>query len=222
MFVGHYGPAFAAKAAKRSIPLWVLFLAVQLVDIAWAVLVLLGVEKVRVAPGITAANPLDFTYFPYTHSLAGAAAWAVAAGIMYRLLRRSDGAAGALIVGAAVFSHWVLDWLVHRPDLPLYDDTLKVGLGLWNHPIPALLLELAILFAGLVLYLRSTEPVSRAGRYGMAVFVAVLALLQAVSLLGPPPPSDKVPPLMGLVLYLGLTAIAYRLDRLRRARCNHP
>jgi membrane-bound metal-dependent hydrolase YbcI (DUF457 family) len=218
MFVGHYGPAFAAKAAKRSIPLWVLFLAVQLVDVAWAILVLLGVERLRVAPGITAANPLDFYYFPYTHSLAGAAVWAVAAGAVYYVARRRDGRAGALIVGAAVFSHWVLDWLVHGPDLPVYDDTLKVGLGLWNHPIPALLLELGILFGGLLLYLRSTEPVSRAGRYGMAVFVAVLALLQAVSLLGPPPPSDKVPAVMGLVLYVALVAIVYRLEKQRRPR----
>ena len=92
---------------------------------------LLGIEKVRIVPGITATNPLDLYYVPYTHSLIGSMLWSIAAGIAYYLLRKADGTAAA-IVGAAVFSHWVLDWLVHRPDLPLYDDTFKVGLGLWN------------------------------------------------------------------------------------------
>jgi membrane-bound metal-dependent hydrolase YbcI (DUF457 family) len=218
MFVGHYGPAFAGKAAGRTIPLWVLFAAVQLIDILWTVFVLLGVEKVRIAPGITAANPLDLYYMPYTHSLVGAALWSIAAGIVYRLLRRGDGLAAALIVGAAVFSHWVLDWLVHRPDLALVDDTLKVGLGLWNYPIPALLLELAILLGGMLLYLRTTAPVARAGRYGMVAFVIAMAALQWLSLYGPPPPSDKVAAVTGLVLYGVLTAIAYWLERQRAPR----
>jgi membrane-bound metal-dependent hydrolase YbcI (DUF457 family) len=218
MFVGHYGPAFAGKAAGRTIPLWVLFVAVQLIDILWTIFVLLGVEKARIVPGITAANPLDLYYMPYTHSLVGAAFWSIAAGIVYRFLRRGDGLTAALIVGAAVFSHWVLDWLVHRPDLALYDDTLKVGLGLWNYPIPALLLELAILFGGMLLYLRATAAATAAGRYGMVIFVVVLAALQWANLYAPPPPSDKVAAATGLVLYAVLTAIAWRLERQRAPR----
>jgi hypothetical protein len=172
MFVGHYGPAFAAKAARKSIPLWVLFVAVQLVDVGWATFVLLGIEKVRIVPGITASSPLDLYYMPYTHSLIGSLLWSVAAGIAYNLFRRGDGRSAALIVGAAVFSHWVLDLLVHRPDLPLYDDTLKVGLGLWNYRVPAFLLELASLFGGMYFYLRTTEASTRVGRYGRSSLVS--------------------------------------------------
>src|SRR5712675_1580571 len=157
MFVGHYGVAFAVRTEENKIPLWVLFVAVQLLDFLWAPFVLLGIEKVRIVPGITATNPLDLYYMPYTHSLVGAVLWSTAAGFIYYLVRRVDGSLAALIVGAAVFSHWVLDLLVHRPDLPLYDDTFKVGLGLWNYPVPAFLLELAVLFGGMYPYLKATE-----------------------------------------------------------------
>src|SRR5688500_11612764 len=130
MFVGHYGVSFAAKKADDSIPLWVLFLAVQLLDVVWAPLVLLGVEKVRIVPGFTATNPLDLYYMPYTHSLVAASLWSVAAALAYRRIARSAGSWAAMTVGLAVFSHWPLDLVVHTPDLPLYDNALKVGLGL--------------------------------------------------------------------------------------------
>src|SRR5712664_4036295 len=126
MFVGHYGVSLAAKRGDRSIPLWILFLSVQLLDVFWSLFVIIGIEKVRIVPGITATNPLDLYYMPYTHSLVGAVLWSAAAGFVYYLVRRVDGSLAALIVGAAVFSHWVLDLLVHRPDLPLYDDAFKV------------------------------------------------------------------------------------------------
>ncbi len=135
MFVGHYGPSFAIKSLRPAIPLWLLFIAVQLVDVAWALLVLLGVEKVRIVPGVTASNPLDLYYMPYTHSLVAAIFWSVAAAVVVGLLRRLATWFAALWIGVAVFSHWVLDFLVHRPDMPLYDDTMKVGLGLWNYPV---------------------------------------------------------------------------------------
>lgn len=117
MFVGHYGPSFAIKTLRPAIPLWLLFIAVQLVDVAWAVLILFGVEKVRIVPGITASNPLDLYYMPYTHSLVAAVSWSVAAAVFVWLLPRMATRAAAVWVGAAVFSHWVLDLLVHRPDL---------------------------------------------------------------------------------------------------------
>jgi membrane-bound metal-dependent hydrolase YbcI (DUF457 family) len=119
MFVGHYGPALVGAAAKKTIPLWVLFLAVQLLDVFWSIFVLLGIEKVRIVPGITVANPLDLYYMPYTHSLVAAILWSVAAALVYRSFRRDDGWLGAGLVGGAVFSHWMLDLLVHRPDLAL-------------------------------------------------------------------------------------------------------
>jgi hypothetical protein len=150
MFVGHYGPSFAIKAARPQIPLWVLFIAVQLVDVGWAILVLLRIEKVRIVPGITASNPLDLYYMPYTHSLVAAVLWSVAAGAFGTWLLGIKTWPVALWIGAAVFSHWVLDFLVHRPDLPVYDDTMKVGLGIWNYPAIAIALEATLLFVGMI------------------------------------------------------------------------
>jgi hypothetical protein len=145
MFVGHYGVSFAAARRKDApVPLWVLFIAVQLLDVAWAPLVLLGIEKVRIVPGFTATNPLDLYYMPYTHSLVAAVLWSAGAALLYRLVRGKAAGAGAIVVALAVFSHWILDFIVHKPDLPLYDNTAKVGLGLWDHRALAFGLEAAV------------------------------------------------------------------------------
>lgn len=208
MFVGHYGPSFAVKAADRTIPLWLLFLAVQIVDVFWAIFVLLGIEKVRIVPGITASNPLDLYYMPYTHSLVAAFAWSLAGLVLYRFLpgkRRWLAAAG---VALAVLSHWLLDLLVHRPDLPLYDNTAKVGLGLWNFPLPAFALEGALLFAGMVLYLRSTHSLGRVGRYGPLVFGAVMLAIQGVVFFGSPPPSPEAAAWTALGSYFLFAGVA--------------
>jgi len=215
MFVGHYGPSLAAKALDKSIPLWVLFLAVQLVDIFWAIFVLLGIEKVRIVPGITATNPLDLYYMPYTHSLVAAVIWSVLALIVYRAIPRFRGRAAAVIVCVAVFSHWVLDLIVHRPDLPLYDNTFKMGLGLWNYPVIAFLLEAGFLLGGIYYYFRSTRPLTRGGRYGMVVFGLVMLMIQSLVFFGPPPPSDKAPAVMALASYFVFAWVAYRLERKR-------
>src|SRR5690349_17354952 len=122
MFVGHYSVSFFAKSVDRRLPLWVLFLAVQLLDLLWAPFVLLGIEKVRIVPGAMAAERLDLYYMPYTHSLVAALLWSVVAFTGYRLWRRGTcHPKAALLVAIAVFSHWVLDALVHHPDLSLYD-----------------------------------------------------------------------------------------------------
>jgi hypothetical protein len=187
MFVGHYGVSFGAKRADRTIPLWVLFLAVQLLDVIWAPLILLGVEKVRIVPGITASNPLDLYYMPYTHGLLAAIAWSVVGGIAYSVLFRPTAVRSSVIVGLAVFSHWVLDFIVHRPDLPLYDNSMKVGLGLWNYPALALALEMLLLFGGIWLCFRGRLSQS----VGTFVFGALMVALQAYLFFGPPPVSDK-------------------------------
>jgi hypothetical protein len=215
MFVGHYGPALAAKAVKKTIPLWVLFLAVQLLDVFWSIFVLLGIEKVRIVPGITVANPLDLYYMPYTHSLVVAILWSAAAALVYRSIRGGDGWLGAGLVGVAVFSHWVLGLLVHRPDLPLYDDTFKVGLGLWNYPVISSALETASLFGGIYLYYRTTRPVTPGGRYAMVIFGFAMLGLQALVFLSPPPPSPTAAALTALSSYLVLAGVAYWLERKR-------
>src|SRR6201987_495100 len=117
MFVGHYSVAFAAKSENNKIPLWVFFVAVQFLDYIWATLVLLGIEKLRVIKGFTAGSMLDSYFHPYSHSLLAAILWSSIAAIVYKPLCRWLGCAykqpAALIVGLAVFSHWILDLIAH-------------------------------------------------------------------------------------------------------------
>jgi membrane-bound metal-dependent hydrolase YbcI (DUF457 family) len=217
MFVGHYGVSFAARRLNRDIPLWVLFIAVQLLDVFWAPLVLLGIERVRIMPGITASNPLDLYYMPYTHSLVSAVAWSVAGYAFYRIVRRSPRSIGhgaAALVGLAVFSHWLLDFVVHRPDLPLYDNTAKVGLGLWNLPIVALSLEAGLLFGGMALFLRDRG----APKIGLMLFGVVMLAIQSMVFFGPPPPSDRAAAITALVSYVLFAAFIARWESRHRGR----
>jgi membrane-bound metal-dependent hydrolase YbcI (DUF457 family) len=208
MFVGHYGISFAAKRHAALVPLWVLFIAVQLLDIMWAPLVLMGVEKVRIVPGITASNPLDLYYMPYTHSLVAALLWSAAAFAVYRLLVPA-GKRAAPVVGLAVFSHWVLDFLVHRPDLPLYDNTAKMGMGLWNLPGLAFGLEGFVLFGGMWVYFRTGS----ARRRAMTVFGLIMLAIQAYVFFGPPPVSDKAAAATALAAYVVFAVTIGLLER---------
>ena len=214
MFVGHYGVSFAAKGVEKSIPLWLLFIAVQLVDVLWSVFIVAGIEKVRIVPGITATNPLDLYYMPYTHSLLGAALWAVAGYLVYKFLLKGSNRA-AMLVGLAIFSHWILDLIVHRPDLALYDDSYKIGLGLWNYPAPAFALEAILLFAGIYFYMRRTKAVSLLGKIGMPVFGVVLLIMQTVVFFAAPPTSPAAAGVTALVLYIPFAGIAFWLERYR-------
>jgi len=209
VFVGHYGVSFAAKKVDPSIPLWVLFIAVQLLDVTWAPFVLLGIEKVRIVPGITASNPLDLYYMPYTHSLAAALLWCLGALVCYRLAVSTSSKTSALVVAAAVFSHWVLDFLVHRPDLPLYDNTAKVGLGLWNLPGLAFGLEIVLLFGGMWLYFQTGTT----RRVPTAAFGLIMVAIQAYVFFGPPPVSDKAAAATALAAYVLFAAIIRFLER---------
>jgi hypothetical protein len=211
MFVGHYGPSFLAKRADQGVPLWVLFLAVQLLDVFWALFVFLGVEHVRIVPGFTRTNPLDLYDMPYTHSLPGAVGFAILAGVVYRLVTANG--KGAALVGAAVFSHWPLDLLVHRPDLPLWDNTAKVGLGLWDYPILTLAIEAALVFGGLAWYLAASRP--RPGRrgFGLLVLVAVIFGMQASMLVSSPPPSPRAMAATALGSYVAICGLVAWLER---------
>ncbi len=216
MFVGHYGPSLAIKAAQPAIPLWLLFIAVQLVDVGWSVLILLGIEKARIVPGITASNPFDLYYMPYTHSLVAAILWSVAAGALCKVVLGLRKWSVAAWIGAAVFSHWVLDWLVHRPDLPLYDDTMKVGLGIWNYPVIAFALEALLLFGGMFVFMRGTRAVDLLGRFGLPAFGAVMIAIQAYVFFGPPPSSPGELAITALASYIVFAAVIEWLSRKRR------
>jgi hypothetical protein len=216
MFIGHFGVAFAAKRVAPAVSVGTTIFAAEFLDAVWPVLVFAGVERVEIVPGITRMTPLDFVHYPWSHSLAMALLWSFAFGGTWWLLRRN--ARGALVLGALVASHWFLDWIVHRPDLPLYPgDTAKYGLGLWNHPAPELALEAALFAGGIYLYVRATRARDRIGAYALWALVAVLAVAYLGATFGPPPPSAQAVAASGLIVYL-VVAWGWWIDRHREAR----
>jgi membrane-bound metal-dependent hydrolase YbcI (DUF457 family) len=214
MFIGHFAVGLAAKKAAPKVSLGTLIMSAQFVDLLWPVFLLLGLEHVRIDPGNTAVTPLDFYDYPITHSLVGSLGWSVALGLVYYTARRS--ARGAWIVGAAVFSHWILDAITHRPDLALYPVSHTfVGLGLWNSLAGTVAVELVMFALGIVLYFRSTMARDRTGRYAFWSLIAVLAVLYVGNLVGPPPPSARALAVFSLGGWL-FVAWAYWADRHRQ------
>lgn len=191
MFLGHYGVAFAAKRAAPLTSLGPLTFAAQFLDELWPILLLLGVEQVRIVPGLMAASPLDFTYYPISHSLLMAIVWGILIGGAYYLLRRYG--RGAWLMGALVVSHWFLDVPVHRPDLPLWPgaNSPKVGLGLWNSVLATFVIEFAIYAIGIAIYLRATRALDRIGSWGLWAYILTLAVVFLASN-GAPPPNERV------------------------------
>jgi hypothetical protein len=219
MFIGHPATGFAAKRLAPAASLGILFVAPIFLDLLWPFFLRLGIEQVRIDPGNTAFTPLDFTHYPWSHSLLMAVVWSVVFGAAYRMWKADT--RGAVVAGALVLSHWVLDFVVHRPDLPLYLDRMKVGLGLWNFVLATLVLELTMFAGGLALYLRATRAKDRTGRWALVALVAFLLVLYASVVLGPPPPSIRTLALMGLVAWL-LPLWAWWVDRHREPRSAPP
>jgi hypothetical protein len=213
MFIGHYGPAFGAKAAMRQIPLWVLFIAVQWMDVVWSILVMAGVEKVRIVPGFTEASPLDLYYMPYTHGLGGALVLSALLGAVVALFMRDNKRAVFLIVAACVFSHWILDLVVHKPDLWIYDG-VKVGFGLWRWIWISLPLELLTLFVGAWFYAHYV-PARTAGNLVLWVFVALMAALEVYGAFGRAPGSPQAEAQTALLAYGVLALLAGLVDLTR-------
>jgi len=213
MFIGHYSVAFAVRTERNQIPLWVLFVAVQLLDLLWAPFVFLGLEKVRIVLGIAATNPLDL-YMGYTHSLVGALVWSALAAFVYKLVRGARASrSAALIIALAVFSHWILDLIVHRRDLAIYDDTLKVGFGLLNYKGAEFAMEIALLVVGIAVYLKRNVIKSAGRKIGIGVFGVVLILVQTqTTFCGRPLSSNRIVAITTL-----FAAIAFVLEKQRRS-----
>jgi membrane-bound metal-dependent hydrolase YbcI (DUF457 family) len=191
MFIGHFGVAFAAKKLAPRTNVAVAILAGEFVDVVWPILVLLGVEKLRIVPGMTVVTPLDFVSYPWTHSLLMSFVWGILfSGVFYAICR--DGRA-ATVLAAVVISHWFLDYLTHRPDLQLAPGLpARYGLGLWNSRLWTYIVELAIFFGGVAIYMRCTRALDGKGRWGFPGYVAFLLVLYIVNLQGPPPPAINV------------------------------
>jgi hypothetical protein len=214
MFIGHFAVGFAAKRATPGVSLAALFVAAELADLVWPVMVALGVEQVRIDPGNTAFTPLDFISYPYSHSLALLVVWAIVFGLAYRVIAGRNGSAFA-ILAALVVSHWFLDLISHRPDMPLYPRGPRLGLGLWNSVPGTLAVETLMYIAGLWTYVRTTRPRDGAGRWGFLSFALFLMVVYVSSAVGPPPPSVTAVWTVGLVGGLILVIWSGWFDRHR-------
>jgi hypothetical protein len=216
MFLSHFAVALAAKRAAPRTSLGTLVAAAQAIDLAWPVLVLGGVERVRVAPGDTAFTPLAFEHYPWTHGGLSVVAWAALLVALYRW--RTGYRAGAWAVAAAVASHWILDLVAHRPDLPLWPPAGPcVGLGLWGSVPATLLVELGLFAAGVVAYATGTRARDGVGRWAPRALVAFLLVVFAANALSPPPPSAAAVAGGALAMWLFVPWAAWA-DRHREAR----
>ncbi|MHA2110326.1 MAG: hypothetical protein ACXAC6_10335 [Candidatus Hodarchaeales archaeon] len=226
MYVGHFGVSLALKKYDQSLSLGFLFIAVQLADFLFPIFFLLGIEDARIVPGFVEASYLDLYNFPITHSLLGALFWAIAIYFIFRFgfLRASsksqaEKSRASLLMGIAVFSHYVLDFIVHTPDLLIVPGIdFKIGLGLWNYYLPSIFIEAIFLLGGFLIY----NQVIPAGndvknKYGMLIFMVVLLLINFMLVTPHPIPGVDIfgASLILVFLYLVLSGAAFWLDRLR-------
>jgi LexA-binding, inner membrane-associated putative hydrolase len=196
MFIGHFALGLAAKRVTPRVSLAILFSAAQLADILWPFLLLFGIEQVRIVPGITASTPFDFISYPYSHSLLFLTLWGVVLGF---LCSRTVGNGRTFtVIGALVISHWLLDFVTHRPDMPLYPGSPKFGLGLWNSIAGTIVVELVMFAAGVWVYVRATRPRDRIGKWAFWSLIALFLVAYLGNVSATPPSS---------VITLALTAI---------------
>jgi LexA-binding, inner membrane-associated putative hydrolase len=213
MFIAHFAVALAAKKATPRTSLGTLLMAAQLPDLLWPVFLLMGLEHATISPGNTVVAPIAFLDYPISHSLLADFGWGLVLAGLYTILRKN--LRGAVWLGILVVSHWVLDAISHRPDMPLAPGGgIYIGLGLWNWRFGTVLAEFALLFLGVLLYAAITRPRDRIGSVALWSFVAVIAVLYTGNLLGPPPPNITAVALAGLGMWF-LVAWGAWIDRHR-------
>jgi len=189
MFIGHFAVGLAAKRATPGVSLAVLFTAAQFADTLWPVFLAAGLEQVRIEPGNTAFTPLDFVSYPYSHSLVLLLVWGLALAIVCRAFVRDNWIAP--VIAGLVVSHWFLDFVTHRPDMPLYPGGPKLGLGLWNSVPATVAVEVPMFLAGIWVYTRSTRARDGVGRWGFISLMVMLLLIYVANIVSPPPPSIR-------------------------------
>lgn len=216
MFIGHFGVGLGAKKIDSKPSLGTLFFASQFIDLIWPIFLLLGIEQVIIEPGNTVFTPLNFIYYPFTHSLAGVVTWGLIFGVVYFLIKKNYKT--AILLGLLVISHWILDFITHAPDLPLIPGLeLKVGLGLWNSLIFTLLFEVAIFSVGLFYYLKVTKAKNKQGNYGFWGLIIFLLVIYIMNVFGSTPPNEEAIAWAGNLQWLFIIW-AYWVDRNRDSK----
>ncbi len=209
MFVGHYAAALAAKAAEPKAPLWTYVVAAQFIDIGWSSLVMVGVEKVRIDESLP-GSVLDLYHMPFTHSLPGCLIWTLAAVALARYALRLRWGP-SITIGMVVFSHWLLDLLVHRPDLELWFGGAKVGLGLWNYPVPEQAVEIGLLGLGAAAWAWSRGGEGRS-LWPVFVFTGALVAVQIIAMVMPAAADGFAMARTALIVYVALALLAVLLE----------
>jgi membrane-bound metal-dependent hydrolase YbcI (DUF457 family) len=216
MFIGHFAVAFAAKKAAPKTSLATLIAASQLVDLLWPLFLMFGWEHARIEIGNTVVTPLDFYDYPITHSLAGALGWSLLFGGVYYLRKKMP--REAVIAGLVVFSHWLLDLITHRPDLPLINnESMKFGLGLWNNFAGTVIVEFGLFAIGIYLYYSATSARNKTGTYALVSLLALLAIIHLGNLFGPPPPDVTMIAAAGNAMWL-FVVWGWWIDKNRNAK----
>ena len=214
MFIGHYGVGYAGKQPAKELSLGTLFMAAQWLDLLWPIFLILGIEKVSISPA-GSKIPLEFNYYPFSHSLLFVLIWAILFSGFYYIYRKNF--RNALILGLLVISHWVLDLIVHQPDLPILTTGPFAGFGLWNIPAVAITVESLIFILGVYLYFSCTKPKDKTGTYASWGLVLFLVISHIMNLISPPPENVKLIAYVGLAMWL-LVLWAYWADRHREMR----
>jgi hypothetical protein len=216
MFIGHFAVGFASNRYAPQTSLGTLIAAAVFLDLLWPVFVLLGWEQVRIDPGNTAFTPLDFVSYPISHSLVGATGWATLLALLYYIFRRYS--VGAAVIWIGVVSHWVLDFITHRPDMPLYLGGPRLGLGLWNSIWATVVVEGLMFAVGVWIYARVTRARDRIGKWGLCSFIVALVVFYVANIMSPPPPSVKVMVIAAIPFTWLLILWGWWADRHREAR----
>lgn len=215
MFIGHFGLGLASKKISPQTSLGTSLMAAQFIDLLWPFFLLAGIEQVEIAPGDTAFTPLNFISYPFSHSLAAVAIWGLLFGLVYFFITKNK--KGAVVMGMLVVSHWLLDWLTHRPDLPLgFGEESKAGLGLWHNVSLTIMVEMLLFGAGVYLYARATRAKNKWGQISLWSFVLMLVVIYFMNVFGPPPPSAEMISYVGLAQWLFI-AWGYWIDSQRTA-----
>lgn len=216
MFLGHFAAGFGAKRLAPEVSLGTLIFGAQFADLLWPLLVLAGVERFEIAPGITGITPIDFVHYPWSHSLVMLLVWGGIVAVIHRLVRKTRWK-GSLVLAGAVVSHWILDFIVHRPDMPLLPGGERFGLAIWNSIPATLAIELLLFAAGVWVYVTSTAPRDRIGTWSLAGLVVFLLLIQIANVFSPPPPSVDAVAYTALAMWIFVAWGAW-IDRHRTPR----